>query len=86
MALTKNNYLLLTMSDITIVNQLQLLTELYENKVKEDLNKDTQKTIYIYMKNTLYQIKFPSDKGNQFHKPTFATINRENQQSVIFYK
>ena len=47
MALTKNNYLLLTMSDTAIVNQLQLLTELYENKVKEDLNKDTQKTIYI---------------------------------------
>ena len=53
MALTKNNYLLLTMSDTTIVNQLQLLTELYENKVKEDLNKDTQKTIYIYEKYSL---------------------------------
>ena len=46
----------------------------------------THRKLYIYMKNTLYQIKFPSDKGNQFHKPTFATINRENPQSVIFYE
>ena len=73
-----------TISETATVNKIQLQEEFYNNEEKEDLNRDTQKTIQRHLKKVFQQCKFPSDTKNQFHKPNFVTsnINGEKSQSV----
>ena len=55
------------------MSQLESQQDFYSNGAKEQLNKDTEKTLQRYLKKIFRQIKFLSDLGKLYKEPNFVS-------------